>query len=490
MSINLLILKSIIFIRYFYNPKFKMIDSDFVIVGAGPSGLTLSYKLLQAGKSVTIIERDKRVGGLAKSFEYEGNIFDLGPKRFHTDDSKVTEFIDSVMDLNIIGRSTLVCFFNRYLDWPLRRRDLLRLPINISIKSGLDILNKVPPQDKTSFKQFIESKYGQTLYKTFFEPYTSKFLRWDPKDLHSDWATTGINRAVIDEEVNQTTDSTLSIVKSLLLPAKVDTKFKYPSKGGFGGFFDILFAKCQEFPSFKVFLNSTLSSIDNKGFNDQDIIVKVNQKEISTKKLIWTGNVNDLNKIITNVSGESKKVPKMHYLNTRFVNFTIKESTISKNKAQWIYISDGSLMTSRITCMKEFNPNTCNSGYYNLICEVTESQDSKKEDRLNKTKLGLKVIDELQNINFIKGQSGIEDFKVEDISDTYPIYSKNYKEKFGLTVRNIKGYSKNIHLLGRSGSFWYNNSDHSIRQALDASKFLLGKIDKELDYRNYFGGST
>ena len=101
-----------------------MINADYVIVGGGPSGLTLAYKLLEARKSVILIERDERIGGLAKSFSYDGNIFDLGPKRFHTDDNKVTEFISSIMNLIEIDRSTLVCFFKRYLDWPLRRRDL------------------------------------------------------------------------------------------------------------------------------------------------------------------------------------------------------------------------------------------------------------------------------------------------------------------------------------------------------------------------------
>ena len=54
--------------------------------------------------------------------------------------------------------------------------------------------------------------------------------------------------------------------------------------------------------------------------------------------------------------------------------------------------------------MKEFCPTTCKPGYYNLICEVTESQSTRKEDRLDKM-LALKVIDELHKINFIKAKS-------------------------------------------------------------------------------------
>ena len=67
----------------------KHLNYDFCIVGAGPSGLTTAYHLLKAGKKVLIIERGDRVGGLGKSYKYDGQIFDTGPKRFHTDDNYI-----------------------------------------------------------------------------------------------------------------------------------------------------------------------------------------------------------------------------------------------------------------------------------------------------------------------------------------------------------------------------------------------------------------
>src|SRR3989344_4016013 len=113
---------------------------DFCVVGAGPSGLTVTYKLLQAGKTVLLIERDERVGGLAKSYNYNGQIFDTGPKRFHTDDKIVLDFIAEIAegDICTIGRSTKVHFLNRYFEWPLRTKDVLKMPIHISIKCILD----------------------------------------------------------------------------------------------------------------------------------------------------------------------------------------------------------------------------------------------------------------------------------------------------------------------------------------------------------------
>ena len=46
------------------------------ILGAGPAGLAAAYTLTQQGQSVVVVERDSRVGGLAKSIEYKGLILD------------------------------------------------------------------------------------------------------------------------------------------------------------------------------------------------------------------------------------------------------------------------------------------------------------------------------------------------------------------------------------------------------------------------------
>ena len=93
---------------------------DYCIVGSGPSGLTCSYELLKDNKKILIIERDSRSGGLAKSYNYDGNIFDTGPKRFHTDDEVVKNFLNEIMQMETIGRSTKVHFVNKYFDWPLK----------------------------------------------------------------------------------------------------------------------------------------------------------------------------------------------------------------------------------------------------------------------------------------------------------------------------------------------------------------------------------
>ena len=454
-------------------------DFDFCIVGAGPSGLTAAYQLLKAGKSVLLIERDDRVGGLAKSYNYGGQIFDTGPKRFHTDDRIVLDFIQEITQGNIakIGRSTKVFFLGKYFEWPLQSTDLFKMPPGVSIQCVMDLLKERPISDKTSFHQFINSKYGETLYSTFFKPYTQKFLRWDAEDIHSDWASTGINRTVIDKRVNA--NSLLDLFKSLLLPAKIETEFLYPSAGGFGGFYEQLVGLCQEHSDFKLILSDSIGRLADNG-KQFEATTKSGQGLIFND-LIWTGNLNALSSLVV------PQYTQVKYLNTIFYNVICRESGVGKQKAQWIYVSKGDSLISRITCMKEFAPYTCQDGYYNVICELTDSQANPLYF-VNPSAHKDGILKELLQMRFVKDQRAVEEVRIEPVLDTYPIYHRQYSKDFGQAAGVIKKFSKRIHLLGRSGAFWYNNSDHSIRFAIEMADKLLGRQTTDFNYRDYFGG--
>jgi len=453
-------------------------DYDYCVVGAGPSGLTVAYRLLQAGKRVLLIERDSRVVGLAKSHHYGGHIFDTGPKRFHTDDPQVMAFIDEVTNHRIlrINRSTEVYFLSRYFNWPLTIQDVLKLPMGMALRCLYDLLTKTPAQDKGSFHEFVRAKYGEALYKVFFKPYTQKFLRWDSEDIHSDWATTGINRTVIDSRINA--NSMGNILKSLLLPAKIETEFLYPVAGGFGGFYEQLLQLCRDHTGFQLSLNDTVTAVKPK---EQGLELNIQSgRRISCGDLIWSGNIN-------HVLGMMGQKGNLHFLNTVFYNLVCPEDQVLNRRAQWTYVSRGDSLISRITCMREFAGYTCPAGYYNLICEVTDSQGSPMY-MLNAGKYTQDVIQELAEMSFIQSTASVQEAHINPVRDTYPIYHKLYHKDFGAAALQIKKFSRHIHLLGRSGAFWYNNSDHSIRFALEMAQRLLNQDDRTFDFRHYFGG--
>ena len=150
-------------------------------------------------------------------------------------------------------------FLNRYFNWPLTIGDIFKLPANVALKCFCELSAKQSARDKASFHDYIRVRYGEELYRTFFKPYTQKFLRWDAEDIHSDWAARV--SIVPSLTIDMTRNSLMSIFRSLLLPKKIDTQFLYPGAGGFGGFYEQLFQLCKSYPGFHLSLKDTVDSL-------------------------------------------------------------------------------------------------------------------------------------------------------------------------------------------------------------------------------------
>lgn len=474
-------------------------EFDYIIVGAGPSGLVTAYELQKRGFTSLIVDRDSKVGGLSKSVTYisdaNTHIFDTGPKRFHSDDKVVLDFLHEISTFEVIGRSTEVFFSKQFFEWPLKTSQIPKLPIGMALLCAKDLLvkfanaraasNQIQNLDsiaqQPSFKHYILNQYGNTLFETFFRPYTEKFLRWDIEDIHSDWASTGINRTVIDERVDAT--SIIALLRGILLPQKNETFFLYPQQGGFGNFFEQLYNKISSNEEVRVelILDAELESIDV--LNDLNLGVTFKHSSsiyCARKGLIWTGNLNDLSNLLGIRSD-------LNYLNTVFYDVIVREEEVKRKKAQWTYISDRNSLISRVTSMKEFSKSTTPSGYYNLVAELTDSQLNPRYIN-NHSAYKSHVLDELKTIGILSNRAKIEAVHSRPVRDTYPIYKLDYKKSFNEVHKNIKQRSHKIHLLGRSGAFWYNNSDHSIRMSLELVKRLVGETSKDFNYRAYFGG--
>ena len=60
-------------------PKPLNQNPDVVVIGAGLAGLTHAFCAKHAGKSVVVLEKDNRVGGVIKSESQDGFLLEFGP---------------------------------------------------------------------------------------------------------------------------------------------------------------------------------------------------------------------------------------------------------------------------------------------------------------------------------------------------------------------------------------------------------------------------
>jgi protoporphyrinogen oxidase len=97
--------------------------------------------------------------------------------------------------------------------------------------------------------------------------------------------------------------------------------------------------------------------------------------------------------------------------------------------------------------------------------ENDELWNSSKEELLEK------ACNSLERMEFLKKEDVLRIF-IHREKYAYPVYDLGYKENRDTLVNYLKRFH-NLQLIGRAGSFRYNNQDHALEMGILAAKNLI-----------------
>src|SRR5262249_50024909 len=87
---------------------------EVLVIGGGPAGLTAAYELCKLGLRPTVLEKENKVGGLARTESYKGFYFDLGGHRFFTKSAEVRKLWRETLNGDFLRRPRLSrIYYNR-----------------------------------------------------------------------------------------------------------------------------------------------------------------------------------------------------------------------------------------------------------------------------------------------------------------------------------------------------------------------------------------
>ncbi|MDC3112246.1 NAD(P)-binding protein, partial [Pelagibacteraceae bacterium] len=170
---------------------------DIVIIGAGPSGLAAATEAIKKTTSIKIFEKSKNIGGLARSENFKGCIFDVGPHRFYTLNSEINNFFRNNIkkDSIEVKRLTRILYKKKLFLYPLS-------PFNTLFKLGIieaiqmltsylyvKIFSIFFKFKINNFEDWVINNFGRKLYTTFFKSYTEKVWGIDCNKISADWAS-------------------------------------------------------------------------------------------------------------------------------------------------------------------------------------------------------------------------------------------------------------------------------------------------------------
>ena len=213
-----------------------MIKKKFLILGAGPSGLTLAHSLIDAGVArdeITVLEKEGISGGLCRSEEVDGAPLDIGGGHFlDVRRKEVLDFIFRFMPRDewaLFDRVSKIRLRGMEVDHPLEA-NLWQFPVEVqadyleSIAQAGCVRGEPMPE---SFAAWIEWKLGKRIAQEYMLPYNRKIWSMDPDELGTYWLY-----KLPDVSFRETLLSCLEGKPMGSLPAH--GTFLYPKEFGYG----------------------------------------------------------------------------------------------------------------------------------------------------------------------------------------------------------------------------------------------------------------
>ena len=463
--------------------RITRLGNTTAVLGAGITGLSTAYKLAEKGKHVVVLEREPLMGGLAGNVERKGAIFDYGPHTFFLDDAMKEEFyriIDS-KEVNVFRTNAKIKFGNKYYHYPLDAIDILIKSNPIVIFKCLSDYITAKVKMKTSHsvddsaESWIINRFGETLYRIYFEKYTEKVWGLHPKFIAPSFTEERIPLLNLRQTVKAT------IIKAIkrLIRGEEREKFTYivwghyPKKGP-GAFFERLANKIHSNDGI-IHLNSKLNSIHLDGRKASKVSFEKDGdiKTIECDYVVSTIPINELVKQIT-PKADSPILKAANLLRFRavvFVNLLVKKQDIFE--ARMLYFRNRTF--NRVSETNKFSNELVPKGLTGLCAEITCDKDDETWNT-DEQQLCDKVLRELEEEDFFVRKDVVYSF-VTRKEHGYPVAALNYKENLNI-LRDYINNIENLFVTGRQGLFRYLQMDHCMKMGFEVAGQILSQSER------------
>lgn len=318
---------------------------DYIILGAGPTGLTIAHVLKSKGiNNFIILEKESEAGGLCRSKEVDGKPLDIGGGHFLDAKNKIaTEFLFKFLpeeEWLKYSRISNIIYNDQEMGYPFESH-IWQLPIDVQVefidsiyKAGCNN-NQDMPQD---FESWIRWKLGKKIAEEYMLPYNKKIWSIPLKELGTYW---------LYKLPNVSTKETIKSCLARSLQGKVPAHahFYYPKTYGYGEVWKRMAKQLGD----KIIYNYPVKKIDasnksiDSNFNYNNLIVTIpwTRLEIENCPDLIKNDINQLKHSSIKVGYHSKDL---------------------KSNAHWLYIPDENIEYHRILNRRTFVPGS--KGYW------------------------------------------------------------------------------------------------------------------------------
>ncbi|MGI8729787.1 MAG: NAD(P)/FAD-dependent oxidoreductase [Solirubrobacteraceae bacterium] len=444
-------------------------EAPTLVIGGGPAGLTAAYLLAQAGRPVTLLEANVRVGGLAQTVEVDGYRFDLGGHRFFTKNREVDDLWHEIMGDEFLRRprQSRIFWNGKFLDYPLNGMDVIRKlgPVELTRSAASYLRAALTPRrgPETTFEQWVSNRFGKRLYKLFFESYTEKVWGVPTSEIRAEWAAQRIKnlnffRAARDAFFGDKNQSVTSLIK----------EFNYPRYGP-GQMWEKMTERIRELGG-QVLLETAVEAIEVEDDRVVGVVVDgerwpVGGQVVSSLPL----------RTMVRFCGEGapqnvrEAAEAVRYRD--FLTVALVIDAADPFTDNWIYIHEPSVQVGRIQNYKSWSPWMVPDQSKACVGLEYFCFEGEKLWMMSDDELVALATQELGALGLADPADVERGFAVR-VPKAYPMYDPDYAPRVD-AIRQWTNKIENLQQVGRNGLHRYNNSDHSMLTAMRAVDNIL-----------------
>jgi len=430
------------------------------ILGGGLSGISLAYFLQDNEKinHIEILEKEYKIGGLCRSFKFNGIHYDIGPHILFSKNKEILRFILSILGDNVhqLKRSNKILYKNRFVKYPFEN-ELSALPSKDKIYCLNTFLNNPYGSYKTqNMLQFFLKTFGEGITNCFLAPYNQKIWKFDP---------TYMDTQMVERIPKPPKEDIINSAKGIPTEGYLhQLYFNYPKEGGIAALVKAFVDKLND--KIKITCGYSVDKIYKN--NNTWYVKDCNKNEGRYDLVISTIPIQELSRAMNDSLPEHVRnaVNDLKYNSIVICALNVSKDNLGDNFA--ITIPEEEIIFHRVSKINflEYNHMNFNNST-NLLVEITY-REGDLVDLMSDIEVEHKIIEDLEKSKCIDKNIDCNSIEIRRFKYAYIIYDLNYKKNMAV-VRDYFENQLEISLCGRFGEFEYLNMDAVIKRSMEKS---------------------